>query len=153
MLPQFELIEPVTLAEALAALAGPGEPPTPLAGGTNLLVDMRNRRAGPARLLRLDRLAELRGVAIADGRIRIGAATTVNELMGRREIAESAPALVQAARVFAGHTVRNAATVAGNVCYGSPAADLVPPLMASGPCRSRSSCSATARPPGARTSS
>ncbi|MEX2650487.1 MAG: xanthine dehydrogenase family protein subunit M [Alphaproteobacteria bacterium] len=129
MLPRFELIEPDTLAEAVAALAGPGEPPALLAGGTNLLVDMRNRFAGPARLVRLDRVAELKGIEIGEARVRIGSLTTISDLLRREEMETVAPSLVHAARVFAGHMVRNTATVGGNVCYGSPAADMVPPLL------------------------
>ncbi len=129
MLPRFELLEPRTLAEAVAALASTEEPPTPLAGGTNLLVDMRNRFAGPARLLCLGRVAELKGIEIGEARVRIGSLTTISDLLRRKDLEAVAPSMVQAARVFAGHMVRNAATVGGNLCYGSPAADIVPPLL------------------------
>jgi carbon-monoxide dehydrogenase medium subunit len=127
MLPDFELIEPRSLDEALDALAGGG---TPLAGGTNLLVDLRARRESADRLVSLGRVDALRGIARENGQVRIGAGTTVADLLRDPLVAEEAPGLVEAARVFAGTMVRNSATVAGNLCYGSPAADLAPPLIA-----------------------
>ena len=63
-------------------------------------------------------------------RIAIGGRTTVSDLLRSPEIATAAPALIDAARLFGGLMVRNTATVAGNIASGSPAADLVPPLLA-----------------------
>ena len=65
-----------------------------------------------------------------DGRVSLGGGTRVADLLRAPLVAEEAPGLAAAARVFGGAMVRNAATLAGNLCYGSPAADLVPPLMA-----------------------
>ena len=123
----FDLDMPSSLAEALGML---GDGALPLAGGTNVLVDLRAKRAQPKRLVSLSRLKELRGIRAHDGAIRIGGGTTVTDLLQSDAIARAAPALVEAAQVFGGQMVRNAATVAGNIASGSPAADLVPPLMA-----------------------
>lgn len=123
----FDLDMPLSLAEALRLL---GDGTTALAGGTNVLVDIRAKRTWPKRLVSLSRLRELRGIRTEDGAIRIGAGTTVTDLLQSDAIASTAPALVEAARVFGGQMVRNAATVAGNIASGSPAADLVPPLLA-----------------------
>ena len=130
MLPPFDLIEPPTLNEALQALAE--EPSVPLAGGTNLLVDLRARRASPERLVSLGNLTELRGIGRMNGQISVGGLTTLADIMTDPVLEDGAPALVASARIFGGAMVRNAATIAGNLCYGSPAADLVPPLMALG---------------------
>lgn len=123
----FDLDMPSSLAEALGML---GDGALPLAGGTNVLVDLRAKRAQPKRLVSLSRLKELRGIRAHEGAIRIGGGTTVTDLLQSDAIARVAPALVEAAQVFGGQMVRNAATVAGNIASGSPAADLVPPLMA-----------------------
>lgn len=123
----FDLQLPESRAEALELLAADGA--IALAGGTNVVVDLRAKRLAPRRLVSLDRVAELRGVAVKNGRIEVGARTTVTDLLRRPEIAANAPALAQAAAVFAGQMVRNTATIAGNVACGSPAADLVPPLL------------------------
>jgi carbon-monoxide dehydrogenase medium subunit len=130
MLAEFDLTIPKTLPEALESLAnGAGGAPVPLAGGTNLLVDIRARRATPPRLLGLGDIGELRGIALEDGKVVTGGATTVSDILRHPKMAEWAPSLLASARVFGGQMVRNAATLAGNVCYGSPAADLVPPLL------------------------
>ena len=130
MYADFELAIPETLDAALAALAhGNGETHA-LAGGTNVIVDLRARRATPARLVGLGKIEALRGIRIADGRITLGARTTMSEILHHPGLAKHAPSLVAQARVFGGQMVRNAATVAGNICSGSPAADSVPPLLA-----------------------
>lgn len=129
MYAEFDLTIPQTLPEALDAIADAGGRAVPLAGGTNLLVDVRSQRIAPDRLLDLSRLEGLRGIAVADGRVTLGARATVGDILASDQIARHAPALMQAATVFAGQMVRNAATVAGNIACGSPAADLVPPLL------------------------
>lgn len=129
MLPDFDLVLPGSLPEALAALAADDGRVAPLAGGTNLLVDLRAQRTSADRLVSLAALDDLQGIGRRDGRVVVGARTTLSELLRHPLIADEAPALKAAARIFGGAMVRNAATVAGNVCYGSPAADLVPPLM------------------------
>ena len=126
----FELEMPTDLAGALSALAAGRDAKTvPIAGGTNLIVDMRAKRERPDRVVGLGKVGELRGMDFSVDRISIGGGTTVTDLLESAEIAESAPSLVDSARLFAGLMVRNTATVAGNIACGSPAADLVPPLL------------------------
>ena len=127
----FDLEMPSDLHGALTALAADGDTKTvPMAGGTNLIVDMRARRERPERVVGLGKVGELRGMDFGAERISIGGGTTVTDLLQSPEIAASAPSLVESARLFAGLMVRNTATVAGNIACGSPAADLVPPLLA-----------------------
>ena len=126
----FELEMPRSLADALDALGKGGDAAAaPLAGGTNLIVDLRAKRERPDRIVGLGEVAELKGMAVGEDRISIGGATTVSDLLHSPEIAEAAPSLAESARSFAGLMVRNTATVAGNIACGSPAADLVPPLL------------------------
>jgi CO/xanthine dehydrogenase FAD-binding subunit len=130
MYAEFDLAVPESLTDALAALAGDGAGSImPLAGGTNLIVDLRARRVAPDRLVGLDRVAALRGIEVNDSGVTIGARTTVTDLLQSPRIAAAAPSLVESARLFAGQMVRNTATVAGNIACGSPAADLVTPLL------------------------
>jgi CO/xanthine dehydrogenase FAD-binding subunit len=127
----FDLEMPDQLDSALALLAAAADAGTAaLAGGTNLIVDIRAGRFRPHRLVALGRISALRGIAIEGDNVRIGGRTTVSELLESPIIAANAPALVASARVFGGQMVRNTATVAGNIACGSPAADLVPPLLA-----------------------
>lgn len=127
---EFDLSIPQTLDEAVAVLAERGgDGVLPLAGGTNLLVDIRDRRAAPARLVSLARLKDMRWIDVRDGRAAIGGRTTFGDLLRHPGVEEAAPSLIACAKVFGGQMVRNAATVAGNVAYGSPAADVMPPLL------------------------
>ena len=125
MLQAFELTIPTSLDEALGAL---GDDAAPLAGGTNLLVDMRAGTA-PTRLVGIDRLAGLRRIDTTGGRVALGALTTITDVLRHPDMATLGPSMVASARLFGGQMVRNAATVAGNVAYGSPAADMMPPLL------------------------
>ena len=126
----FELDIPTDLDGALAALAnGAGETVLPIAGGTNLIVDIRAKRERPDRMVGLGEVDELLGMEFGPERITIGGRTTVSDLLRSAEIAREAPSLIEAARLFGGLMVRNTGTVAGNIASGSPAADLVPPLL------------------------
>jgi CO/xanthine dehydrogenase FAD-binding subunit len=128
---KFDLELPGSLGEALDILAANGSANgvMALAGGTNLIVDIRARRERPVRLVALGNVDELLGIETDGGSISIGGRTTVSDLLRAPEIADAAPSLVDAARVFGGQMVRNTATVGGNIACGSPAADLVPPLL------------------------
>jgi carbon-monoxide dehydrogenase medium subunit len=136
MYAEFDLVIPADLDEALAVLAADhaandGAAATmPLAGGTNMIVDLRARRVAPGRLVSLAKLGSLRGIRVDDGRVVMGGGTTISDILHDPGLAEHAPCLVDQARVFGGQMVRNTATVAGNICSGSPAADTVPALMA-----------------------
>jgi CO/xanthine dehydrogenase FAD-binding subunit len=128
---EFELQTPERLEDALAVLARSGQPAMlPLAGGTNVIVDLRAGRLAPEGLVSLARIEALRWIRRSGGRVAMGGRTSVSDLLRSPEVAEHGASLVEAARVFAGQMVRNTATVAGNIACGSPAADLVPPLMA-----------------------
>jgi carbon-monoxide dehydrogenase medium subunit len=128
MLPEFELLHPRTLPEALILLAGTGA--MPIAGGTNVIVDLRAGKHRPRALVDVARLPGLRGVRREDGHLIIGGGTTISDLLADPLIAEHAPALREAAAVFANPLIRNRATVGGNLADASPAADTAPPLLA-----------------------
>lgn len=126
---EFELLQPKTLNDALAALAQNNPAIRPLGGGTDMLVDLRARRAQPDALVALQDVKELRGVARENGHLRIGASTTLAEFLKNPLLIEY-DALRQAAFVFANPMIRNSATLAGNIGSASPAGDLLPPLLA-----------------------
>lgn len=128
MLPEFDLLRPATLPEALDMLIGTGA--MPIAGGTNVIADLRAGKHEPAALVDLSRLAELRGIRRENGCVVVGGGTTISELLRDPLIAEHAAALTQAAAIFANPLIRNRATVGGNLADASPAADTAPPLLA-----------------------
>jgi len=119
---------PSSVEEAVKILAG--GPVTVLAGGTDLTPQTENGRIAfaPA-LMNIRRIEEMSGVTLADGRIRIGALTTVAEILADATIAEHAPVLAEAADHFASAQIRNAATLGGNLCNASPAGDMIIPLL------------------------
>ncbi len=131
MYAEFDLHLPKDLAAALAILADAGDEARmlPLAGGTNLIVDLRARAISPAALVGINDIPDLRGIDAANGEIIMGGKTTVSDILRSPDMPRCGSSLFESAGVFAGQMVRNTATVAGNICYGSPAADLVPPLL------------------------
>jgi CO/xanthine dehydrogenase FAD-binding subunit len=129
MLPEFDLLMPQTLPEALEMLAEGAPQAMPLAGGTNLIVDMRSGRHRPSVLINIARLGELRGIRRENGQIVVGGGTTITELMADPLVVEHGAPLKDAATVLASPLIRNRATVAGNLVDASPAADTVPPLL------------------------
>jgi CO/xanthine dehydrogenase FAD-binding subunit len=130
MLPEFEFLRPRTLPEALAMLATQAPDVIPLAGGTNLIVELRDGHVRPRKLMDISRLRELRGIRRDNGHIIIGGGTTITELLTDPLIAELGLPLQQAAGKLGNPLVRNRATVAGNLANASPAADTAPPLLA-----------------------
>jgi CO/xanthine dehydrogenase FAD-binding subunit len=132
MLPDFDLFRPRDLPEALALLADHAPDAMPLAGGTNLIVEMRDGERSPAKLVDVSRLRELRGVRRDDGHIVVGGATTIAELLADPLVAEHGRPLRQAAALLGNPLVRSRATVGGNLANASPAADTAPPLLALG---------------------
>ena len=130
-LPAFDLLQPTSLTEALDALASTPDA-RPIAGGTSLLVNLRDGRETIGRLVDLGRVAELRGIEVREGELILGALTPITALIDSPLVAEHAPILRDAAMTFASPLVRNRATVSGNLADASPAADMAPPLLALG---------------------
>jgi carbon-monoxide dehydrogenase medium subunit len=99
-----------------------------IAGGTDILVKIKNRVIEPPALVSLRGIPELHGITINNG-ARIGAMTTINELIRHPDLIKHYPVLVEAARRLGSVQIRNAATVAGNLCNCSPCADTALPLL------------------------
>lgn len=125
----LKYLRPVTLDEALAHLTRHGPRTRILAGGTDLVLDLRSGQARPDFLLDVGRLAELKGIAVTDRGIDVGAGVTLSEIYDSPVLSRHAPALQACARTFASRQVRNVATIGGNVAHCSPCGDTVPPLV------------------------
>lgn len=121
-----DVLVPRSLEEALALRAGHLEA-VPVAGGTDLMVEVNARRLRPASLLDLSRVGELATWWRTDGVVHLGAGMTFARIA--RELAEFPP-LVQAARSVASVQIRNRATIGGNLATASPAGDSLPVLAA-----------------------
>jgi CO/xanthine dehydrogenase FAD-binding subunit len=126
----IELYRPQNLTEALALLAQAGPEGKPLAGGTNIVAELRDGHHNCKTMVDVSRLKELMGIHLQDGFIMIGGGTTITELIEHPLIRSHAAILKESALLFANPLVRNRATVAGNLADASPAADCAPPLLA-----------------------
>jgi len=123
---------PETIEQAVALLAG-NAGARPLAGGTDLIVQMRAGRNAPSAIVDLKRIAGLSGIrALPGGGFAIGAATPCTALKDDAALVAAWPGVVEAANLIGSVQVRNRATMAGNLCNASPAADSVPALVAAG---------------------
>jgi len=126
----FIYFEPATLEEAVGCFQEHGSNAWKLAGGTDLLVRMKRGEIRPAALVNLKRIKALEGITWEKDHVRFGALTTVSGLLKDKGVQMRFPALYQAAAVMASPQVRELATLGGNICNASPAADLLPPLSA-----------------------
>ncbi|MGH2456384.1 MAG: FAD binding domain-containing protein [Candidatus Limnocylindria bacterium] len=126
----FRYERPSTLAEAVDLLFRHGAQAQIIAGGTDLMIGLRDRTIRPEVVLDLKRLPELEPrIHVIDGRLSITAGTVMSDIETDATIAEHFPALAEAAAVVGSVQIRNRATLAGNLCNASPAADTAPPLL------------------------
>jgi CO/xanthine dehydrogenase FAD-binding subunit len=123
-----EVLRPSNLAEALELKAERPDA-VPIAGGTDLMVELNFDRARPAAILDLTRVGELRGWSRDDGRLRLGAGVTYSEAAAP-PLAGLMPALAEASRTVGSPQIRNRGTLGGNLGTASPAGDALPPLLA-----------------------
>jgi len=123
------VVSPPTLAEAYTIAAGGAH--RPVAGGTDLLVQLSGGIGPPPdQVLDLWRLDELRGIAVRDGTLELGALTTFTEIRASAACREHTPALVGAAATIGAAQIQNRGTLGGNVMNASPAGDTLPVLLA-----------------------
>lgn len=116
-LPRFELNSPKTLAEATAALSHSNGGASILAGGTDLIVNIKHDVAKPERVVWLGKMPELRAISFSpELGLRIGAMCTLNEIASTSPVQQYYPALAEAAHSVASPSIRNCATLGGNLC-------------------------------------
>jgi CO/xanthine dehydrogenase FAD-binding subunit len=119
---------PDSIAEAVQLLQH-GDA-TIVAGGTDLTPQTEaGVREFAATLINIQRIEDMRGIALSNGRFRIGGLTTVTDILESELLARDIPVLVDAADHFASPQIRNASSLAGNLCNASPAGDMVIPLL------------------------
>lgn len=127
----FDHFTPATLSEALSLLAERNGGAAIIAGGTDLLLRMKNGFAKPRAVVNIKRIPDLRGISFdSTSGLRLGALTTLRDLTRSPQILDLYPVLALAAGLMASEQIRNLATLGGNLCNASPSADLAPPLIA-----------------------
>ncbi len=123
-----EYVVPQSVGEAVEALSESPEARV-IAGGTDLMVGMREGHVHPTRLVDITRIQELSGISTQNGSLRIGAATKIDEILHHPTVRSEYPALVDAGQLLGGWQIQNMATLAGNLCNASPAAEMSGPLL------------------------
>jgi carbon-monoxide dehydrogenase medium subunit len=124
---RFDYLRPKSLKEALQLkknIAGAKY----ISGGTDLIVQIKNRELQPPALISLRSIPELATIEI-NGGARIGALATISDIIQHRELGHNYPVLIEAAKRLGSVQIRNVATVGGNLCNCSPSADMALPLL------------------------
>jgi CO/xanthine dehydrogenase FAD-binding subunit len=125
----MDFLQPTSWQEALALRAERPDA-VPIAGGTDVMVDINFDRRRPGALLDLGRVAELREVDVADGTVRLGAGVPYTRIVD--DLGQQLPGLAMASRTVGSPQIRIRGTVGGNLGSASPAGDAHPPLLAAG---------------------
>ncbi len=123
---------PETIEAAVAVLADGGPKAKVFAGGTDILVQMEAEMIEPALLVDIKKIADARSIVIDADQVRIGAAVTGAELGEHEQLKSLWPGVVEAVELIGSAQVQGRATIGGNLCNASPAADSVPALIAAG---------------------
>ena len=128
--PAFSYLRPTRVNEVIALLQQHGDEARLLAGGQTLLATLNMRLSEPALLIDLQAVKELKGIALADGALRIGAMVTHSEIESSSLVEQHAPLLRRAAPHIAHRAIRNLGTLGGSIAYGDPAAEWPACLLA-----------------------
>lgn len=129
MFRQFDYVRPESLSEAVEILAS-NPNAQPLAGGTDLLLELRERTTADRLLVDIKHCSALAGIERRGEHFFIGALTTIQELAESEELRSHYRALWDAAKVFGCYEIRNRATIGGNIVHASPGAESGTPLFA-----------------------
>lgn len=124
-----DYLAPTTLSRALQLKKQRGADARVIAGGTDLILKMRDKVFSPTMLIDLRRIS-LDSISLTNDVMRLGAYVTQSQLLASADILKMYPALCAACREFAGPPIRNRGTLGGNIVNASPGADLLPPLLA-----------------------
>ena len=127
---QFEA--PETIDEAVALLTNANGDARVLAGGTDLLVQLRSGLVNPVLVVDVKRIPELRAITRENGAFRIGAAVSGAEVGEHEDVKAAWPGVVEALELIGSTQIQGRASLGGNLCNASPAADSVPALIAAG---------------------
>ena len=127
---RFEYFAPDSLPETIALLREKGDGGKLLAGGTDLLVQMKEAGHHPSCVVSLRKLPELRGIDFSDtDGLRVGSMTDMAAIAEHPVVRERYQALLEGARILGSVQTRNMATLGGNICNAAPSADTAPPLL------------------------
>jgi len=124
----MDYFEPKTVSEALSVLAQYGDQAKVIAGGTDVMVDMKYKEE-PGCLVNIKRIPGMGNIQENGGSLRIGPLVTIRDIETSKLVRERLPLLWDACRQFASLQIRNTATVGGNICRASPSGETLAPLL------------------------
>lgn len=122
--------KPSTVEEAVELLHLYREKGKIIAGGTDLVIDIKNRKVNFEALIDISSIEEMSFIKVENDTVEIGAAATFTEIAESKLLGSRLVGLKEAAHSVGSPQIRNKGTIGGNICNGSPAADTVPPLLA-----------------------
>ncbi|MBI4497385.1 MAG: xanthine dehydrogenase family protein subunit M [Chloroflexi bacterium] len=130
---RFDYFAPTTVAEAVNILRSQGEGGKVIAGGTDLVPQMKERGRHPKYVVSLNRIPEIQGIEVRNGQgLRVGAATRCWAIRNHPVVVEQYNILAQGAALIGSIQTQNLATIGGNVCNAIPSADAVPAFIVAG---------------------
>ena len=127
----FEYAAPQNLQEAVALLSEANGEARPLAGGTDLIAQMKENRRSPSLVVDVKKIPELNVLSYTTG-LRIGAAVSCTQIAGFEPVRVHYPALAEACALVGSYQIQNRAALGGNFCNAAPSADAVPPALSYG---------------------
>ena len=129
----LDYVAPASVDEAVAVLKQHGQSARILAGGTDIIVQEREGRRNVGVMVDVKAIPELTGISLAsDGSLKIGAAASCASIYRNAEVQKRFPALIDSASLIGGIQIQSRASLGGNLCNSSPAADSIPTLIALG---------------------
>jgi carbon-monoxide dehydrogenase medium subunit len=124
----MEYFEPKTISDALSLLAKHGAEAKIIAGGTDVMVDIKYKEE-PGCLVNIKKIPGLDGIRENDGSLRIGALATIRDVETSALVRDKLPVLWESSHQFASLQIRNTATIGGNICRASPSGETLTPLL------------------------
>lgn len=125
----IDYVAPMSVDEAVSALAAGGETARPLSGGTDLIAQLQEGRSDLDTVVDVKRIPELTSISIGGGGLTLGAAASCHSINNNQAVRDGYPALIDSTHLIGGTQIQGRASLGGNLCNSSPAADSIPNLI------------------------
>jgi carbon-monoxide dehydrogenase medium subunit len=126
----FDFVTPKNVEEAISALAAGGKRARPLSGGTDLIAQLQEGRLALDTVVDLKRIPELMAISISGDGLTVGASVPCHQINAAQAVRDAYPALIDSTHLIGGTQIQGRASLGGNLCNSSPAADSIPNLIA-----------------------
>jgi carbon-monoxide dehydrogenase medium subunit len=125
----IDYVAPTSLSEAVAILSAHGDRARPLAGGTDIIVQLRGGRLELDVLVDTKKIPELNQIELTDSGLRLGATVPCYEIYQNQAVASAYPGLIDAAGLIGSIQIQGRASIGGNLCNAAPSGDSIPPII------------------------